>query len=83
MPKLAYLILFSILANIATGQNKEIKISEDSVISKWIKACINLEARSNFFTSKAWQDWQTKKAKSALDKQIAKNAQERLRKTIY
>lgn len=83
MNKSISLLLFLFINFYVQGQNPKLKISEDSIINKWIKACLNLEARPNFFVSKIWADWQQKIKEGSLNKQEVREVQENYRRKIY
>jgi Trypsin-like peptidase domain len=83
MSKSIFLFIFLVLNFHVEGQNQKSKISEDSIINKWIKACVNLEARPNFFVSKIWADWQQKNKNGLLNRQMMKQVQEDYRRKIY
>jgi S1-C subfamily serine protease len=58
-------------------------VSDDSIIKKWTKACLNIEIRPNFFVSKTWREWQIKSRTSQLDKEMVKRVQDSVRKIAY
>lgn len=53
-------------------------VSEDSIIKKWIRASINLEAHPNFLVSKVWASW--RKGQAPPDKNVRIKFQENYRR---
>lgn len=77
------ILIMSLLGQHVKSQNKS-ESPKNNLFSKWLKACLNLEARPNFLASKTFVEWQQKLRRGEhIDKQNALKIQQDYRMVSY
>jgi S1-C subfamily serine protease len=81
--KLCIFFIFLPIYIFSQSQNSKKTTSKNNISNKWVKACLNLEVKPNFFVSKMFARWQIQSQNKALDKAMVKRVQDSIRYTRY